>query len=216
MFSSANINPMTGVRYGVISTNSLDLDLVNDLFYNPEAEDVTYNEAYEEARKEAESRWDEAFEEARIAAEETDPNMTGEERERFVEKHMVEAGICWTHWTQKIWFDRDDYVERELERFSDCCQIDEPEIVGELDGVKYRISYLGGAALLWVIEGPVGYAKRLCSPCVPNAGDLDGGFYTQEEFDKLAEGHVDGSSSDDLDDGWECYVVPRDWLAKED
>lgn len=80
-------------------------------------------------------------------------------------------------------------------------EIDEPHIVGERDGVTYQITWLGGVALLWVLDGPTGLADRLCSPCVPNAADLDSGFVFEEE-------------RDGIDDGWPCYVVPRNWLAK--
>lgn len=190
MFNSiVNTNHETGIRYGVIAVNSLDPDLANDLFYGPDAVDLSYQEAYEEAKAEYGTEWDNAREEAEIAAGETDPNMTDDERERFIEKHMIGAGICWTHWDKKTFEDRDEYIESRLERFSDLCQIDEPIIEGVYEGVTYHISWLGGAPLVWVFESPYVTKADLCSPCVPNAGSLD----------SLNP------------DGYECYDVPPDW-----
>lgn len=106
--------------------------------------------------------------------------------------------------------DEDDAVpeiESRYERRAEEIQIDEPTIEGEYDGVKYYISWLGGAPLLWVFDGPIGHARTMCSPCVPNAADLDSGYYMEgEPFDPVEEwGHF----------GFECYVVPRDWLRTD-
>lgn len=40
-----NRNPETGIRYGVIACQSLDPDVVEDLFYGYGAEDLSYKEA---------------------------------------------------------------------------------------------------------------------------------------------------------------------------
>lgn len=50
---------------------------------------------------------------------------------------------------------------------------DEPIHEGEMDGVKYRTSWLGGALHVWVFESPVTGNYQECSPCVPGAGNLD-------------------------------------------
>lgn len=50
---------------------------------------------------------------------------------------------------------------------------DEPIIEGELDGVKYRTSWLGGALHFWIFESPHTDFFQPCSPCVPGAADLD-------------------------------------------
>lgn len=68
---------------------------------------------------------------------------------------------------------------------------DEELIEGELDGVKYCTSWLGGALNFYIFESPVISKCRPCSPCVPNAGDL-------------------GSEGD-----YEAYGVPEGWLYKE-
>lgn len=193
--SSTNTNPETSIRYGVIACNSLDSDLVSDLFHGPQAIDLSYAAAYEEAKADAGKQFDDAMEDATIAAAEIG-GMGENETETFLEEHL--EGVLGMA-------DRDQFIEDKLEEFSDCCQIDEPKIEGTYDGVKYGISWLGGAPLLWVYEGPIGYANRLCSPCVPNAADLDGGW---NEFE---------TTDTDTDTAYEhqCYVVPRDWLAME-
>ena len=86
--------------------------------------------------------------------------------------------------------DEDDLerlVEAALQNFDPACE--EPTLVGEQEGVKYMISHLGGAALLWVTESPYTVKAALCSPCVPNAGSL-------------------GSPGE-----YECYGLPLEWMS---
>jgi len=79
----------------------------------------------------------------------------------------------------------DARVEEELEYFSP----EEPTMVGTRDGVEYSTVWLGGALHFFIFESPVLAHCTPCSPCVPNAGDLDtAGYYA-------------------------CYGVPDDWRA---
>ena len=88
--------------------------------------------------------------------------------------------------------DIDRSVDREVEKLMEQLQIDEPQIEGHYEGVKYQVSWLGGAPMLWVIESPhLVQVNDLCSPCVPGAADLDSGL---------------------TDYGFECYGVPADWM----
>lgn len=140
-----NVNELTGIRYGIISANSLDGELVQDLLYY-EGEDLS---------------WKEAEEEIKIA--------------------MREEGVTEEDWDRTL----DD-------RLSDV-YIDEPIVEGECEGVKYRTSWLGGALLFWIFESPRIGLYSECSPCCPNAGDLDS----------------------PNDDGVECYDVPKEWRVDE-
>ena len=63
----------------------------------------------------------------------------------------------------------------------------------ETDGMILEISYLGGAAMVWVLKSPHTRMVRECSPCCPNAGDLDSG-----------EGGV------------VAYDLPPEWYGKEE
>lgn len=87
-------------------------------------------------------------------------------------------------------FDEADFIEDwecpELE-------IDEPNIAGTYDGVRYEISWLGGAPLLWVLESPHTGRFVLCSPCCPQS--------------------CDGDSP--IAGGFTGYAVPEEWLSKE-
>ena len=87
--------------------------------------------------------------------------------------------------------DLEDELEYRVETQSDNIQIEEPNIEGECEGVHYTITWLGGAPLLMVFESPHIANHGLCSPCLPNCGDIE------------AEGD------------YECYTIPESWLAED-
>ena len=95
-------------------------------------------------------------------------------------------------------FDEEREIERRVDKLTENLDIDEPYLEGEAEGVKYGISHLGGAALLWIYESPYTGLYRQCSPCVPGAGDLD-------------------SPADPFHDkvGVICYDVPPDWREQK-
>jgi hypothetical protein len=77
----------------------------------------------------------------------------------------------------------------------DCC---DPEVHGKgsYDGIEFIISCLGGAPLMWVTKSPhISYREALCSPCVPNGGDL-------------------GSPRVSPEEGHEMYDVPDSWRVE--
>ena len=170
-----------GVRYGTIYLNSLDPDVADELFFGPQATNLSEQRAYEELKHEIERYAEGVEDEVRIAIAERDYAMLSNDNlmEREVEAAFQRLGYA----------DRDDYIDTRLELESQDMQIEEPTISGTLAGVKYEISWLGGAPLLWAIESPVISKAKLCSPCAPNAGDLN--------------------SLDD--DGYECYGIPEYW-----
>lgn len=90
--------------------------------------------------------------------------------------------------------DMADEIDRRVETQSEFINIDEPTIEGEYEGVKYMISWLGGAPLLWVFRSPYTGSYAQCSPCVPGAGDLE----TPDEY------------------GVVCYDIPPGWRRDED
>jgi hypothetical protein len=186
-----NIHPETGIRYGVISANSLDPDVVQELFYGAGANDLSYEAALKELRAEAEREADqiedEFLENIQIEAAERG-GFTDAEYERFSEHRLEEM------WLMKGYDSHEDYVEAVVERRAEALVIEEPEIEGEYEGVKYRISWLGGAILVWITESPHTGLFDLCSPCVPGACDCDS----------------------PNPDGYLGYTVPETWLARED
>jgi len=172
----------TGIRYGCIYLNSLDPDTAQWLW--DDAENLSEDEAYAELKSEIELDAESIEEEVRIAIAERDYAMLS--NDRYMEDEVESA------YNRLGYVDRDDYIETRLENESDF-QIEEPTLAGTCEGVRYEISWLGGAPLLWVLESPIISKARLCSPCCPNAGDLN--------------------SLDD--DGYECYGIPADWYAKD-
>ncbi len=144
-----NVNELTGIRYGIISANSLDGELVHDLMYR-HGEDLSWKEAAVEIGNEVNA--------------------------------LVEEGLI----------DEDD-VDREMdERLCDL-NIEEPIIEGACEGVLYRTSWLGGALHFWIFESHRIGKYNLCSPCAPNAGNLDC----------------------PNENGYECYDVPEGWRENE-
>lgn len=177
-----NYNPETGIRYGTIYLNHLDADVAYDLWMN--GRNVSEENAYDELKSEIERDADAIEEEVTIAIAESDHALLSSER--FVENEIEAAYL------RLGYDDRDDYIDTRLELGSEDIQIEEPIISGTSEGVEYSISWLGGAPLLWVFKSPIISTAKLCSPCVPNAGDLD--------------------SLDD--DGYECYGIPDEWREK--
>lgn len=149
-----NTHPTTGIRYTVYAMRSLDPDVYQELWYGPGATDVTYEEAYKEAKEEA---------------------------IRLAKWAAIDCG--------------EEFDEADFNEGWECpdLEIAEHNISGTYEGVKYEISHLGGAELLWVLESPHTREFLLGSPCVPNACDGDspivGGFIG--------------------------YAVPAEWLRKE-
>jgi len=119
----SNVNPKTGIRFGVVALNSLE-DWVFDEFFH-DGTNVSYKAALEE-----------------FEGDEDDFEYEGDE---------------------------DSY---ELEK----------------DGLSLGLSTLGGAYNVWVFESPHTAKHALCSPCCPNAGDID-------------------SPGD-----FPCYTLPDDWF----
>ena len=138
----SNVNPQTGIRYGVASMNSLADWVWDEFFYN--GTNDTAEAALEDWKTE-------------------NPTLVDDD----------EA-------IQNFW-DREYMAEEECYSLT-------------TDGMRLELSYLGGAALVFVLESPVISVARLCSPCIPNAGDLD----AREE------------------NGAECYGLPPEWYATDD
>lgn len=162
----SNVNTgKDGIRYGVIACNSLNQDLVQELWYGVGARDVSWEQAVEELR-------------AEITSEVMDEQEDGYDID-----------------------DVQDEIDDRVESRKEWIQIEEPTIVGCYEGIEYQIGWLGGAPLLWVMKSPVKTFARLCSPCVPNAGDLD---------------NVYEGDPNEYNPGYsECYDVPADWRAAE-
>ena len=73
---------------------------------------------------------------------------------------------------------------------------DEPEYTLESDGMSLGISWLGGAPMVWVFKSAECAMVSECSPCVPNAGDIQG----------------PGNSGNE---GTRAYTLPAEWFGND-
>lgn len=184
-----------GVRYTVFSFNELADWCNEDLFYGSQARDLSYEAALEELKAEAERAYVNLLEEAAISAAESGADREpGFNLEDYEEK--------WFEFKNHE-YDKADFIALYVERQAENIQIDEPIIEGTLDGIEYRISWLGGAPLCWITKGLLGFGHQLCSPCVPGAVDGGGGFELATM--PLEEVHRDH-------DGYLCHCPPAEWI----
>lgn len=181
-----NINPDTGIHYGYISGNSIHSDILDTIMYSV-GTDLSFNEAELEAKADVEREADQIEEEARITIAERG-GYTDREAEDALEEEIEAA------YNRLGYDDREDFIDSKLSRAMDHLHIEEPIIEFEYKGVKGRTSWLGGALNLWIFESPILGMYRVCSPCVPNAGNLD-----QPD-----------------PDGVLTYDVPADWRTDHD
>lgn len=181
-----NINPETGIRYGYISAQSIHPDILDTIMYSV-GKDLSFNEAELEVKAEIEREAEEIEEEARIAIAERG-GYTDREVEEALEEEIEAA------YNRLGYDDREDFIDSKLSRAMDHLHIEEPIIEFEYKGVEGRTSWLGGALNLWIFESPHTNTFALCSPCVPNACNLD-----QPD-----------------PDGYVGYDVPPEWRVKED
>jgi hypothetical protein len=173
---NANINPETGIRYGV--TNQ-----VPDWLWDESMgwECPAYDEAVKETAIELmrDLIKDGTIPPNEVAEFEGSDTLGGvlpedmpqDDLFEYVDDHMTYEDMA------KF---MGDYYDCELG--AACEDIDDSEStkMGEYEDEDYpgrpfklMLSYLGGAPLLWVLEGPVTISSVLCSPCVPGAVDLD-------------------------------------------
>jgi len=134
-----------------------------------------------------------------ISANAIDPEMIDEIQRKGIDIHFETAKRELESRIRDACEDRLGYrqtqevVELALDLF-DTWEDEEPVHKFNIDGVKGQTTWLGGALLVWVFESPNIVKADLCSPCVPNCGNLD-------SFNS---------------DGYECYNVPDDWRIKND
>lgn len=102
--------------------------------------------------------------------------VSGERLSRFVDEKWIQEILETLRGDEEP--DCESLVSDLLDAgLGDTVEIEEPEYdwseVTDHGEVKYHVGWLGGAPLIWVIVSPWVIGCRKCSPCVPNAGDLD-------------------------------------------
>ena len=188
--SHVNINLLSNIPYGIISASRLDDDLVHDLLYTY-GDDLSYKDAMQE--------FIEAFYRDPINTyreyEYRNRNCSDEEIITILED---EGLILIDEDTKEILRPDEDTEQMvpDFFQFSDHYQCEERIVQGVHKGVYYLSTYIGGALNFVILDSPhiTDHAHK-CSPCVPNAGNLD-----------------------DLSDEpcYTCYDVPKDWRRDND
>ena len=209
MFSLAtmncNIDKETGIRYGTVYMNELkssiweEIESLDNLSYEDWKQEAVANLRgfVEDCEEDEYERIEEAKGEA-VAEEWMDNRDIHNDRNQYdIDDWTSEILEHWEH----VQGAHDILDEWNPDNY----EVDEPRYAGTItltkdsDGVEgfmeVELLHLGGAALLFIFKSPVIKKANLCSPNIPNAGDL-----SREEFE----------------DGWEAYSVPDSWWATDD
>jgi hypothetical protein len=177
---TANVHPETGISYGTIYGSRVQ-DLVNDIM--EQGEDLTFAAWKCGMASRLENNLDELDEEsytdeirqAIVSAIKAESNVGDERATQYADDLVPEIHETLEGGEKP---DYDELVVSLLDAgLNDYLEFDEPDYdwAEQTDHgmVKYHLSWLGGAILVWVNESPWVIGCRQCSPCVPNAGNLE-------------------------------------------
>ncbi len=178
-----NTCPKTGHRYGVINANSLNGDVLDDIVQNGEA--LWEKEALHQhlaAKKAAYGRMVEALTECFEGGALTD-----------IREQIPCLADALEDWTQEFY----DSWTSEAETY----------VFADIDGVSGHYDTESGVVMIF--DSPTLVCARPCSPCYPNAGDLDsvdGSFARLPVKDFREIGTLRASDC--------TFDVPPDWRAE--
>lgn len=146
--SSANIDPKNGIRYSVVDFNSLNQDLLNETFYN------LASDAYHEWLEKNWTEKDELF----------FSTATDEEKKERIRNTPHED------------LEEEDlqYIEQVKEEYYenfDSSWLSGHQFTYEEDCEEYELIW--SENVLFVVSSPYVIRARKCSPCVPNAINLE-------------------------------------------
>ena len=177
----SNVNPETGIRYGTIYGHEAPI-LMEEIF--DRGTDLSYENWKRETLNRIKDLLDGADVEALAAFIKENTHDDGSEAAELIENQDGETAT-----------DADAESVMESINLGDHYECDEPTYsYTDKAGNAFQMSYLGGAPLIWCLKTNVIVKARLCSPCVPNAGDL----------------------STAGEDGYECYGVPADYVESDE
>lgn len=178
---TTNVNSETGIRYGVIDACKVPW-LVEQIQSNGNS--ITYRNYEEEVTNQI--RY--ALTQGDLKAMLDDYYMSDRAQEEILESANKHQG----DWSEEEIEEISQQIVEELNN-TVSVEFDQEEYEYKTETEEYLLSYLGGAPKIWAMKTPFLTKVRLCSPCVPNAGDLD--------------------SPDP--DGYTCYAVEPDWFGGE-
>jgi hypothetical protein len=156
----SNVNPETGIRYGVISAHSVPW-LQDEIITHGES--ITYRNYVSELQDRI--RYAPTQEDGNLSDVLEDYYLGDRAKDDILESAQEHEGA----WTEE---DIEELTQSVLDAIS-CLEFDEEEYEYEDEESRFLLGFLGGGPMIWVLKSPVITNVRLCSPCAPGAGDLD-------------------------------------------
>ncbi len=154
-----NIHPKTGIAYGVMNANNCDPEILSELMFGTDTIDITYLEAM--------------VQHAVNKCQYCQPDQNQDETQ-FEYLTRVKAEV------QALDIDWQEFDDANEEHSPYLCAFNKDNTQG---------MYFVDSNILMITESPVTAMVSRCSPCYPNAGDLD----------------------NKNEDGIEAYNIPESW-----
>lgn len=194
--STTNMDAETGIRYGVISQNSVMPEAVDDIYYGPHSRDLAWEAGIEEAKQQIMRCYEEDLYEDKNG--ELKKVLKNYVSERFIEDRLSELMDLFSEMVSdppggKPNLPDVEHVLAVVEQdFSDNAGDHECNPLYEHDG--YKITKCLDSDLM-ILKSPFFTYASFCSPCVPGACNLD------SPLDHIPE---DGSNA--------CYCLDHSWF----
>ena len=162
-----NYDEKTGIFYGVIAQNSLNLEVVDDILFGSDTIDLSYEEAKKELNKNIEDHLGCLTDIYNLSVDIIGEHSLKYSWEKENLKKIRDILNCFKNHRIK------EIKEILLGEFNIQygCRCDNPDFLYESDGYKI-IKCLDYD--LMIIKSPYYCFAPKCSPCVPCAGNLDG------------------------------------------
>lgn len=200
---STNMDTETGIRYGVISQNSVMPEAVDDIYHGPHSRDLAWEAGVEEAKQQIMRCYEEdLYEDKKGELKKVLKNYV---RDRFIEDRLVELMDLFDEMVsdppggkpnlpdvEHVWA----VVEQD---FNDNAGDHECNPLYEHKG--YKITKCLDNDLM-ILKSPFFTYAQFCSPCVPGACNLDSPL--EDPSDQLK-----------WPDSNKCYCLGVDWFDEE-
>lgn len=158
-----NVDPETGIHYGVVDARKVE-ELWHDIESNGE------NETWEDVVESTKQAVGEVLGDYDESMGWTELQSRFRELVNQLSGHPDDLAEYLGVSEQELTFKFEEVVSYFLE---EDIPPDECVFTWENEGAVYETRYLGGAPLVFVRKSPYVVDASGCSPCVPNAGDLE-------------------------------------------
>ena len=198
--STANRDVATGIRYGVVSQNSINPDVMSDIW--SEARDLSYEAAVEEMKKNLES----AF--ANDSDEDRRSDFWAVVKNNFGMRNIEELvdDLMDAQEASELW----DVVS---DRFGDTYEDNgDRSWLWEKDGYELSNCLVSD---VFVSKSPYFTYAPFCSPCVPGAGNLDSARKIEREYQEDVATPGDGLVVPVEDRGVKTFCLDKSFFDDE-